>query len=158
MPRNQNQCTSHPSPPTTSRHCRGQGPLPIGVDGPHHRPTKVLRFQYHPNDRRSGMFQSSEIHPLSQNDRWTRRSQRVSETPRAMVRSSTKNHLGSRPPFHVPLLENTLRQPRNKSKPIHSLSPANRRTDGTNERMGRTISKGMDHGETRQLGKNAARG
>src|SRR5712675_2985110 len=56
-----------------------------------------------------------------------------------MVWTAVKNHLGQRPPFHVPLWTCTSQQDWGQAKFVDCVPPSNRWALRTEEPMGRTI-------------------
>ena len=75
-----------------------------------------------------------------------------------MVWPSKKNHFGPRSPLHIHFCQRNVQKPRDPTKPIYSISSKDRRTDGMNERVDRTISTPLDQHFSTQLGVSPSHG
>src|SRR5260221_10140144 len=113
MPRIEDKRPSIESPTAAIRYSSRRGPLSIRLDGPHHRSPEVTRVRLSTHHRRPRLFKGSKVHPLSENDRQTRSRQRVSATPRPLVRTPQANHLRQGPLLHLSIREGNVHGPRN---------------------------------------------
>src|SRR5712671_4980337 len=99
------------------------------------------------------MFQGRKVPTMHKGNTQRRSSHTLLTTSTPLVRNPQENNIRSRPQVHVTFLENHLRGDRYTTKPKHSLPPTNRRSNRTNERLGRTIPTKLGKRKTRQLGR-----
>ena len=152
MPRNEDKCTSIKSTLTMFWHHHQSRPFSTCIDGSYHRPTKVKWIQGNSHYHQSRLLQSSKIHPVSQNNWWTRCSPWVPETPCALIWHSRENHIRSRPPFHLPLLQDPLCQTKGLTEPINSIPPQDGWPNEMDECLDWTVPPSMDNRKTKWLG------
>jgi len=156
VPRNQNEHVSIKSTIAAFWHCCQLRPFPTYIYGPYHEPIKIRQIWCNSYHCRLRLLQSSKIHPLLQNDQWTKCSPQIPKTPRALVQHFRKDHIWSKLLLHFTLLQNPLCWVRSLTKSVNGPPLQNRWPDWANECLGRTIPQSLDNGETEQLGKTIA--